>query len=173
MSAAGDQAARSRLFELLYEDLRVRAERVYREKPATTLQPSILVHEAWLKLIGQDRTSASDRGHFLALAASVMRRISVDYWRWKHREIRGGRRLRINLPDELPADEGDGLDLVVLSEALERLRTHSERLATVVEMKFFAQLSNQQTADAMGTSVATVARDWRAAKAWLRAELDP
>jgi RNA polymerase sigma factor (TIGR02999 family) len=165
--AQGDRTARNSLFARVYEDLRKRAAACLSEEGrAHTLQPTALVHEAWLKLIDQERLGASSRGHFLALAAQAMRRTLVDHARRRESAKRGGLRARIQLDEDTPAPPiDDELDIVAVDEALAKLRDQDEDLAQLVEMRFFAGMSGDDIADATGVSRATVMRQWRVARA--------
>jgi len=170
----GDRAARNQLFEVLYTDLRAQAAALLRQERAEhTLQPTALVHESWLRLIDQARIEPTSKGHFLALAAQAMRRILVDHARTKKRDKRGGDWARVELADALPS-ESEGLshlDLLDIDEGLSHLREQSEHLASIAELRFFGGLSNEETAEALGLSRATVVRDWRVAKALLSARM--
>jgi RNA polymerase sigma factor (TIGR02999 family) len=160
------------LFLRLYAELRVVADRLLRhEAPGHTLQPTALVHEAWFKLAGGAAPPVVDRGHFLALAARAMRQVLVDHARRRRAAKRGGA-----VPDLTIADDRLGLvlpldDLLSLDDALTRLSAHDERLARVVELRFFAGLSEDETANAIGVTTRTVQRDWVKARAWLHAQL--
>jgi RNA polymerase sigma factor (TIGR02999 family) len=166
-SAGGDRMARNALFTRVYDDLRGRAAACLSEEGrAHTLQPTALVHETWLKLIDQDRIGVSSRGHFLALAAQAMRRILVDHARRKERVKRGGFLTRVPLAEADPTDELESeLDVVAVDEALEKLREQDEELAQLVELRFFAGMSREDIADAMGVSRSNVMRQWRVARA--------
>ena len=167
-----DEAQRTRLFDLLYEDLRERAAVRFRhERAGHTLQPTALVNEAWLKLSENGEVAAHDRAHLLALASQAMRRVLVDHARGRGRLRRGGDRKREEISAIAAPDSGDALDLEQLDRALTRLQERSERLARIVEMRFFGGLSREETAEALGVSRTTAARDWRAAKAFLSNEL--
>ena len=179
----GNRDAVSRLMPLVYEELRRIAHRQLRaEDPGHTLSTTGLVHEAHLKLVDQTRAEWVDRTQFLAVAAQAMRRILVDYAR-RHRAARRGGPARRQVPLETldgaaplglqelhtPAERAD--HLLALDEALERLAAMSPRLARVVECRFFGGLSEIETAEALGVSQRTVAREWMTARGWLYREL--
>ncbi|HEX2640099.1 MAG TPA: ECF-type sigma factor, partial [Pyrinomonadaceae bacterium] len=143
-----------------------------RERPNHTLQTTALVHEAYLKLIDQKQVEWKSRGHFFALAAQAMRRILVDHAKSRHREKRGGPNENVPLEDELLAvAEETNIDVIALDEALSRLAKFDPQQERIVEMRYFAGLSLDETAAALGISRATAARDWAVAKAWLHREL--
>ena len=153
-----------------YPDLkRIAAAALRRERPGHTLQATALVHEAYLRLAGQQVQVAS-RGHLLALAARFMRRVLVDHARAKAAARRGGGAVRVTLAEEVAA-RGPEVDLLALEEALERLAGQDPRLAEVVELRCFAGLSVVDTAAALGISEATVKRDWALARAFIEREL--
>ena len=157
----------------VYEELHRQAHRyLRRERKNHTLQTTALINEAYLKLIEQKNVRFESRTHFFAIAANLMREILVDHARTKHRLKRGG--VKSDLPLEeamlVAADEKD-FDLIALDEALTRLGKMDEQQARIVELKFFGDLTLQETADVLGISTATVKRDWTVAKAWLHREL--
>lgn len=170
---AGHTGTDNLLFPLIYDELRIIAARmVGREEPGHTLQPTALVHEAYLKLFGGQPVSARDRSHFLQIAARAMRQVLVDHARGRRAAKRG--RGSVNLPLEtelIAAEQPASLDLVALNIALERLAALDERQARIVELRFFADVDIRSTAETLGISAATVKRDWEVAKAWLRREL--
>ena len=164
----------SELFPLVYERLRAMAARqLARERLDHTLQPTALVNEAYLKLVDQTRASLSDRNHFLAIAAEAMRRILVDHARKKQAEKRGGDRSKVQLDSRIPADEdlGAQVDLIDLSEAMDRLAQLDDRARRVVELRYFAGFTKEETAEILGVSRATVGNDWSFARTWLKAEI--
>ena len=167
----GDRAALDQLLPVVYGELAGLAHRALRsERSDHTLQTRALVHEAYLRLVDAD-ISFQDRAHFMAVAARTMRRILVDHARARRRDKRGGDAVRIDMDKvELPAP-GQGLDILDLHEALERLATFDARKSAIVELHFFGGLSYDETAEAVGVSAATVDRELRLAKAWLRVEL--
>jgi len=170
----GEAEAIDRLFPLVYDQLRRIAHRKLRaERPGHTLDTTGLVHETWLKLVEQTRVEWQDRAHFLRVAARAMRRILVDYAR-RHRALRrGGALRRISLDEDaaLAAVAERGETLLALDEALVRLGGVSERLARVVECRWFGGLTEEETAEALGVTTRTVQRDWVKARGWLYLEL--
>ena len=167
----GAPDAMDRLAPLVYEQLRRIAHRQLQgERPGHTLGTTGLVHEAYLKLVDQTRLEWRDRGHFFALAARVMRQILVDYARRYRAQRRGGGRHRVPLT-EAPALEEQTELLLAVHEALQRLAAVNERLSQVVECRYFAGLTEEETAMALGVTARTVERDWVKAKGWLYQEL--
>jgi RNA polymerase sigma factor (TIGR02999 family) len=170
----GRTEALDELLPKVYDELHRRASAYLKhERPGHTLQTTALVHEAYLKLVDQRAVSGwNDRGHFFAVASQAMRRILVDYARQRHREKRGGVDEALPLEEALlaVADEAD-LDLVALDEALNRLAEIDPDQEKLVELRYFAGLSLDDAASALGVSRATAAREWQTAKAWLRREL--
>lgn len=171
---AGDRGAFDQLLAVVYRELRALAERcMHDERPDHTLQPTALVHEAYLKLLGNEVPSFANRGHFFGVAARAMRQILVDHARHGRRLKRGGGRgERQPLEGLITETKIPGLDLVALDEALQRLSEKDERKAKVVEMRYFGGLSNEETAEALGVGERTVERDWRYAQAWLRRQIE-
>jgi RNA polymerase sigma factor (TIGR02999 family) len=159
------------LTELLYPELRRLARgRMRAERPGHTLQTTALVHEAYLRLVGADLEIES-RAHFLALAARLMRRILVDHARGRERLKRGGGELLIPLSQAETVVDGPASEILALDAALAELRRKDERMARLVDLQLFGGLSYQELAAAVGVSEATVHRDLRMARAWLRREL--
>ena len=169
----GDPHAAEQLLPLVYDELRrLAVERMAREKPGQTLQPTALVHEAYLRLVGGEPTQGWDgRRHFLAAAAEAMRRILIDQARRKQAEKHGGGRLRVDLPEDLVAPEARSDDLVALDEALSRLERHEPDAARLVKLRYFAGLSHQEAAEALGISRGAADRLWALARAWLFRQL--
>jgi len=167
--------AAERLFPIVYEELRDLAEsQLRRERPGHTLQPTALVHEAYLKLFGQQEARFESRSHFLAVAATAMRRVLVRHAEKRASLKRGGERERRSVdtaPEMAAPDHGEPVDLLALDELLQRLAQLDERKAKVVEMRYFAGLSVEETAAALQVSPATVKRDWDFARVWLLREL--
>jgi RNA polymerase sigma factor (TIGR02999 family) len=170
--SGGEREALDRLAGLVYEDLRRLAAGYMRREPAAhALQPTALVHEAYLRLVDQRQVLWRNRAHFLGVAAEMMRRVLVDHARRRRAEKRGGGWERVTLTADAAADAPDEVDILAVHEALERLATFDPRQARIVELRYFGGLTIEETAEAVGASPATVARDWTIAKAWLRADL--
>lgn len=170
----GDASSGERLIEALYGELRAMArQRLRGERRQFTLQTTALVHETYLRLIGNNRMSYQDRHHFLALSATVMRRVLVDRARERHAEKRGGGATHIELTDLQAAGLDPGVELLDVDRALERLAAAFPRQAKVVEMRFFGGLEEEEIAAVLETSVRTTRRDWAFASAWLARELQP
>lgn len=169
----GDEAALDRLVPLVHQELRRIARRCMAgERAGHSLQATALVNEAYLRLVEVDRVDWQDRAHFLATAARLMRRILVDHARAKGYQKRGGGAVRVSLEGvDLPAPEA-GDEVLALHEALRLLQVVDARKSQVVELRCFGGLSVEETATVIGVSVETVMRDWKAARAWLRRELD-
>jgi len=164
----GNRASLDVLFQQVYDELRGIAQRRLRHyRPGVTLETTALVHEAYLRLIDQSRVQPRDRSHFLALASRAMRFFLVDYTRSISAQKRGGGDAKIPISAVQLAVEDRTPDLLVLNDALGRLSTVSERLAQVVECRFFGGLSFEEIGTAVGCSVPTVKRDWQRARAWL------
>lgn len=161
------------LLELVYAELHDQAHRHLRkERPGHTLQTTGLVHEAYLKLSKQKNVSWESRSHFFAVAATMMRRILIDYAKTKHRLRRGGVHSDLPLEEALTISVSEtNFDLLALNEVLNRLAAKDKHLAKVVELRFFSGLDVVETADVLGISESTVKRDWQMAKAWLHREL--
>jgi RNA polymerase sigma factor (TIGR02999 family) len=162
------------LMPLVYDELHRQAQRyLRRERRDHTLQTTALIHEAYLKLIDQRSVEWESRTHFFAIAAQAMRRILVDYARAEKREKRGGDEIKIPLEDALQVlgKEEQTIDLIALDEALTRLAEKDVRQVRVVELRYFADMSLEETAAALGISRATAALDWSMAKSWLFREL--
>src|SRR5262245_13638344 len=168
----GDAAARDQLMPLVYDELHRIARRNMRyEDGGHTLQPTALVHDAYLRLIDQTRVQWQNRAHFFGVAAQIIRRILVDHARAGQRLKRGGGALKVTLsPDVLQAKQQE-LDLVNLDDALARLALLDERQSRIVELRFFGGLSIEETAEVLNISPATVKREWTMARAWLHREL--
>ncbi len=168
----GNDAAAQGLFDRVYKELRQLAGRYMRdERRDHTLQATALVHEAYLRLLEQRDLACRNRGHFFGVAANVMRRILIDHARAHRADKRGGRDVKISLDDapSLAVQHPDSL--IEVDRALERLEAKDARVARVVELRFFAGLSVEETADMLGVGPRTVDRDWRFARAWLHREL--
>ena len=172
-AGAGDSEAPRRLLPLVYEQLKKLAQsHMNREAPGQTLQPTALVHEAYLKLVGGASVRWNDRVHFFSAAALAMRRILVDRARSKKRIKRGGGGAKVELFEHAGAVMEEGTtDLVALDEALKKLQSHHPRRHQVVMLRYFAGLSIEDTAEAMGISPATVKTDWAVARLELHREM--
>lgn len=169
-AAAGDRKAAADLLPLVYDELRkLAAARMADETPNQTLQPTALVHEAYLRLIGAaDKERWENRGHFFAAAAEAMRRILVDAARRKRTERHGGQRRRVDLPDVAAQPQIADEHLLALDAALTQFAAEDPVAARVVELRHFAGLSIEDAATALGLSRATAYRHWTYARAWLR-----
>ena len=164
----GDRGAFDRLYEHLYDELRLVARRrLDRFSPGETLDTAVLVHDAYLRLVDQTQVDIRDRGHFLALAARAMRFIVVDHARARSAQKRGGGSPPLTLDRVQVAAETQADEIVALHEALIALETSNERLGRVVELRFFGGLTHEEIAGVVDRSVATVKRDWVRARAWL------
>ena len=172
MSAGRGEVA-DKLVPLVYRELhRVAARQMAREKPGHTLQPTALVHEAYLRLVNKRDLAWQDRMHFFAVAAREMRRVLVDLARLRHAKKRGGMDARHVDLDEVNIYSEENLgDLLVLNDALDRLAAIDPRQREIVELRFFAGLTVEEVADSLKISTRTVTREWNFAKAWLHAEL--
>jgi len=170
---AGDQSVIGQLTPLIYAELHKLAHRqLRRERRDHTLQSTALVHEAWLRLIDQRQAGWRDRAHFFAVSGQMMRRILVDYARAQHREKRGGGAQVLALDEAIDLPRQRGLELMALDDALQDLARLDARQSQVIELRFFAGLSVDETAEALGISKATANRDWITGRAWLLRELD-
>jgi RNA polymerase sigma factor (TIGR02999 family) len=170
----GDSHAVAQLLPLVYDELRqLAAHKLAQEKPGHTLQATALVHEAYLRLVGDGAVQSWDgRSHFFAAAAEAMRRILVDNARRKQRLKHGGARQRVELAEELlPFESNDG-DVLAVHEALEQLARQDPQTAELVKLHFFAGLPLEQAAELLGLSARTAYRNWNYARAWLFRRLD-
>ncbi len=169
----GDPHAADELLPLVYEELRkLAAQKMARESPGQTLQATALVHEAWLRLGGDQQPEWQNRAHFFAAAAEAMRRILIDNARRKSSLRHGGGAERVNLDGLEVAAGMDDDQLLALDEALDRLAEHDAEKAQLVKLRFFAHLTNAQAAKVLGVSEPTVKRYWSYARAWLFRELN-
>ena len=153
--------------EAVYAQLRALASRYLSGGGAPTLQPTALVHEAWLRLAGADGAAWRDRSHFCAVAARAMRQALVDHLRRSRADKRGGGLERVTLTGVLGHDPGAGVDVLALEDALAQLHALDARQARIVELRFYGGLSVPEAAECLGVSVSTVEKEWRAARAWL------
>lgn len=168
----GDRAALDALLPLVYAELRRRAhQKLQREDPAHAMQTTDLVHEVYLKLVDQRRAQWQNRAHFYAIAARLMRRILVDNARNRRAQKRGSGRTPLPLDEAPTLAAAPDVDFVLLDDALNRLQAMDERQGSVVELRFFAGLSVEETAHVLGLSPATVKREWATARAWLFREM--
>jgi RNA polymerase sigma factor (TIGR02999 family) len=168
----GDVAAETELMPLIYNQLRAIARnQMARERPDHSLQATILVHDAFLQLVGNSQIDWSNRAHFFALASRAMRRILIDHARAAHAQKRPGARQKVELESALAFVEGQTTDLLALDEALERLAEWDPRQSRVVEMHFFGGLGFDEIAEVLGISDRTAKRDWAMARAWLYRQL--
>ncbi|MEW6252886.1 MAG: ECF-type sigma factor [Planctomycetota bacterium] len=164
-----DAANVAQLVPLVYDELRAIAQKYMREeRPDHTLQPTALVHEAYLRLVDQTRVSWEGRSHFLAIAARAMRRVLIDHARARARQRRVGRRKITGIDSEMLPTDFTQDELLEVHDALERLAAMDPRQAQVVEMRFFGGMTVEEIATALGVSKRTIEGDWRHAKAWLR-----
>ena len=165
----GDAGALDQLVPIVYEELHRQAQRyLRREAPGHTLQTTALVHEAYLRLVDQDRVAWQGRAHFLAIAASMMRRVLMDHGRKQKARKRGGSAARVTFDERLIPSGDRELDFVALDEALDALAELDELKARIVELRAFGGLEVEETAEVLGISTATVKRHWAFALAWLQ-----
>ena len=168
----GDQTALDTLLPLVEQELhRLAHSYMRRENRDHTLQTTALVNEAYLRLIDQHKTRWQNRAHFFAIAATIMRRILLNYARDQHREKRGGKAVQVSLSKVSIASFELPEELIALDEALKRLALEDERKSRVVELRYFGGLENDEIGEVLGVSSITVMRDWRFAKAWLKREM--
>ena len=169
----GDQTALDQLMPLVYSELRRLANNyLRREKQGHTLQPTALVNEAYLRLVDQRNAKWQNRAQFYGIAAQLMRRILVDHARMKHAEKRGGSQQERLSIASIEVSSKPNLDLLALHEAMEELALMDPQQSRIVELKFFGGLSIEEVAEVLGISHATVERDWKVARAWLRRKLE-
>ncbi|MBK9155293.1 MAG: sigma-70 family RNA polymerase sigma factor [Chloracidobacterium sp.] len=168
----GDERALEELLPIVYSELRRMAGNfMRRQNVGHTLQPTALVNEAYLRLIDSSRVNWQNRTHFFAICAQLMRRILVDLARRKNSLKRGGDRVQVTLSDQIGRPSETNEDIVALDEALTRLAQFSERQSNIVELRYFAGLTDEQIAETLEISARTVRRDWTVARAWLFREL--
>ncbi len=168
----GDADAPARLMPLVYEELRRRAaDCLRRERRDHTLQPTALVHEAYVKLVGQNRAQWKDRAHFCSVAAQLMRRILVKYAEAHNADKRGGQLRKIYLDETRELAQERAPDLLALDDALKSLAVSHPRESEIVELKFFGGLNAKEIGELLNVSTKTVLRDWQFAKAWLSRQL--
>jgi RNA polymerase sigma-70 factor (ECF subfamily) len=168
----GDSTAAAKLLPLVYDQLRAVARSYFRRQPADhTLQPTALVHEAYLRLVNRKEEKWSSRAHFFAVASRAMRQILINHAERRAAAKRGGERQKLTLIEGLTPARQDDVDLLVLDEALTRLSMLSERMGRVVELRFFGGLTVEEVAHVLSVSGRTVEGDWQTARAWLAREL--
>ena len=172
-SADGDGVAMEQLLPIVYDELRgVAAKFLRRERSNHTLQPTALVHEAYIRLVNWETVSWQNRAHFFSVAAQVMRNILVDSARRKKAEIRGGNFEQITLDEKIGFSQMSEVDLLDLDDALKELANLNERQSRIVELRFFGGLTIEETAEILQISDMTVKRDWNFSKAWLFEKLN-
>ena len=168
----GDRRAAEDLLPLVYDELRTLARaRLKKVPPGQTLQPTALVHEAYLRVVGREDPGWDGRGHFFAAAAQAMRDILVEYARRKMAKKRGGDRQRVATEQAEPTFEPPSEDVLAIDEAVKRLERDDPRKGQIVNLRYFARLTTAETAEALGVSVGTIEREWRYIRAWLQREL--
>jgi RNA polymerase sigma factor (TIGR02999 family) len=168
----GDKTALDKLMPVVYDELRRIASRFLKQqRPNHTLQTTALVHEAYVRLVGKQDMEWQNRAHFFGVAARMMRFILMDYALAQQTEKRGGGNLKLSLDEAMTLPEKNELDVAALNDSLNTLAEVDERRSQIVELKFFSGLSNEEVAEVMGISLATVNREWRMARAWLQSEL--
>ena len=168
----GDRKALDRMLPLVYDELRrMAARRLSGERPDHTLQPTALVHEAYLRLVEQERVNWQNRAQFYGVAAEMMRRILINHAKNRKAAKRGGGTVKVSLDDTEKAAEQEDLKLLALDEALDRFAADYPRQARVVELKYFMGLSIAEISEALEVEHATVERDWKFAQAWLHSEM--
>jgi RNA polymerase sigma factor (TIGR02999 family) len=164
----GDKTALEKLLPVVYDELRrLASSHLRRERFNHTLQPTALVHEAYLRLVDQRQVDLQNRAHFFGAAARLMRRILIDHARSRATAKRAGGELRVSLAENVAITEQRDIDFLALDEALEELAALDAQQCQIVEMRFFGGLSVEETAAALDISPSTVNRDWNTAKAWL------
>lgn len=168
----GDKDAESRLITLVYRELRRLAGHYMRhERAGHTLQPTALVHEAYVRLMGQESAKWHDRKHFFSAASRVMRNVLVDHARSHRAAKRGGEFQQVTLDGEIPMSETGWSEVLAVHEALDKLAAEDPRKARIVELRYFTGLSVEETADLLSVSAKTVKRDWSLARIWLHQEI--
>lgn len=169
---SGDANALGQVYELLYRELQTVARAQLNRHRQQTLNTVGLINESFLKLVDQNRVDVQSRAHFLAISSRAMRQILIDYYRRQSAEKRGGHRVPVKLTEESLAAVQRDETMLALDEALDRLQAQNERLARVVECKFFGGMSYEEIGQGLGISPRTVRQDWSKAKAWLTLELE-
>jgi RNA polymerase sigma factor (TIGR02999 family) len=172
--SGGDAASLDALMPIVYEELRRMGRRLLAKgMPNPVLQPTVLVHEVWLKLAGKHQLGVTSRPHFFALAGRIMRSILVDHYRQQIAQRRGGSQITVPLNDEAQPESRAAVDLLILNDALDRLASMKSTYAEIIELKFFSGLTNEECAAVLKMSNATVERQWSFARLWLQRELKP
>ena len=170
----GHPGAADLLIPLIYDELRRLASRLLRgERSDHTLQTTALVHEAYIKLNGGGADEFNNRSHFFAIASQAMRQILVDSARSRKAKKRGGGAIRVELTEGLAVSEDGALSALIVNDALLKLQQIDARQASIVEMKFFVGMANDEIAEVLGVGIRTVIRDWKSAQSWLYGELGP
>jgi RNA polymerase sigma factor (TIGR02999 family) len=168
----GDPAVADRLYRAIHHELRDLAAGLMRkERPGHTLQPTALVHEAFLRLVDASRIDFQNRAHFFGIASRAMRQVLIDHARARDAAKRGGDWQRVTLDDRIDALDDSGIDLFELNDALDRLAVEDEQMARIVELRFFGGLTEQEIAKVLGISRRSVQREWWVAKLWLKRRL--
>lgn len=168
----GDQQALDELMPLVYAELHRIARRCWSgQQPGQTLQPTVLIHEAYLKLVGQSGTTFSNRGHFFAVASIAMRQVLVNHAQANLTQKRGNGRVTVSLDEVDSPLQKEAQEVLALNDALKELGKLDPRKGRVVELRYFGGLSLEETAEVLGVSTITVTRDWQMARAWLAREL--
>jgi RNA polymerase sigma factor (TIGR02999 family) len=168
----GHNEASSDLFSIVYMELRkIARNRMARESPGHTLQPTALVHEAYIRLMADESSRFENRAHFFSAAAEAMRRILIEHARKKNRNKRQGNMQRIDLDETLAVQEPKADELLELDEALSKLEQHDKQMSDVLKMRFFVGLTVQETAEILNAAPRTIDRQWAAARAWLYREM--
>ena len=169
---SGDKNALDRILPLVYDELRrVAARQLVKEKANHTLQPTALVHEAYMRLVDQHSVDWQNRAHFFSIAAEMMRRILINHAIEKRAQKRGAGETLISLEELSGFPQSTGVDLILLDETLKRLAEFDERQAKIIELRFFGGLTIEDAAEVLQISEATVKREWRSAKAWILAQI--
>ncbi len=174
-ASGGDEKAAARLMPLVYEELRRLAHRHLDSQKGTdplALEPTAMVHEVFLRLVDKETVDFAGQTHFYAVSATALRQVLLDHIRGSRRAKRGGDWRRVALTDSIAITNGSNVDLIALDEALARLAELDERAARVIELRFFAGMTEAQVAAALQVSERTVRNDWSMARAWLRCHLD-
>ena len=171
-ASSGDKEARSKMIQLAYDELkRIASARMKNQRLDHSLGATALVNEATLKILNDSHLSVKDSSHFYTYASKAMRNLLIDHARTKGRQKRGGELKKFSFVEAMVACDQQSEDFLALNEALDRLATIKPRCAQVVELRYFGGMSNQEVADALTVSLATVKRDWIVAKSWLMCEL--